>query len=275
MDDLCRGDDGLHREIGLVHVLHHPLAHQLRRAGALPDAHLLQGSVGAVDRLVEGGHIDARDTGRLPEQLLLGPVLVPGPAVEGDVLQGDLLPLPQHEEVHKGGQGFRVIGAGPPRHHQRGQVPPLLRAQRQARQIQHVQHIGVGHLVAQRESDNVKVAQRIAALQAVQLDALPAHLLLHVSPGSKSPLAPQALNLVHGPIQDTHPQVGHTDLIGVWKAEGIPGVHLGPILHHRIIFSAGVTGGLLYFWQNTLQCPVHDVPPGNSHFECRNHFTRF
>lgn len=51
--------------------------------------------------------------------------------------------------------------------------------------------------------------------------------------------------------------------------------NLGPILHHRIIFSASVTGGLLYFWQNTLQCPVHDVPPGNSHFECRNHFTRF
>ena len=58
--------------------------------------------------------------GGLLEELLLGPALLLGLTVELDVLQGHVLPLPQDEQVDEGGQGLRVIGAGPPRHESAG-----------------------------------------------------------------------------------------------------------------------------------------------------------
>ena len=97
MDDLGGRDNGLHREVGLVHVLDHPLAHRLGRTGALLNAHFLQHAVGAVDGLIEGRDIDALDVGGLLEELLLAPALLLGLAVQGNVLQGDLLPFSQDE----------------------------------------------------------------------------------------------------------------------------------------------------------------------------------
>ena len=151
VDDLGGGDDGFDREVGLVHVLHDALAHRLRRAGARLDAHLGQGAVLVVDGLIERGDVDALDLGGLLEKLLLGPALLLGLAVELDVLQGHVLPLTQDEQVDEGGQGLRVIGAGPPRHDERGELGPVLRPQGQSGQVQHVQHVGVGHLVPQRK----------------------------------------------------------------------------------------------------------------------------
>ena len=197
VDDLGGGDDGLHREVGLVHVLDHPLAHLLRRAGAILDAHFLQGAIRTVDGLIEGRDVDALDLGGLPQKLLLAPALLLGLAIQGDVLQGDLLPFTQDKQVHEGGQRLRVIAAGTARHDERREFRPLLAAQRQPRQVQHVQDIGVGHLIAQREADDIKVRNRVAALQGVEQQPLPAHFLLHISPGGVATLAPQPLLLVH------------------------------------------------------------------------------
>ena len=103
VDNFRGGDDGFYREIGLVHVLDDPLSHGLHGAAPRLYVNRLQRAVRAVHRFIEGGHIDSLDFGRLQQELLLGPALVSGLTVEVDVLQGDLLPLPQDKEVHKGG----------------------------------------------------------------------------------------------------------------------------------------------------------------------------
>ena len=261
MDDLRGGDDGLDGEIGPIHILHHTLAHLLRGAGALPDPHFLQCAVLPVHRLIKRRDIDPRDLGGLLKELLLGPALLPGLAVELDVLQGDLLALAHHEQVNEGGQGLRIIGAGPPRHDQRGQLRPVGGAQGQPRQIQHIQHIAVRHLIAQGKADDVEVGNGVAALQTVEQQPLPAHLVLHVPPGGIAALAPEAVHLVHQAVQDPAAQVGHTDLIGVRKAQGISGVHRPPILYNGVIFSPRVAGRLLHLRQDMLQCPIHVAPP--------------
>ena len=79
------------------------------------------------------------------------------------------------------------------------------------------------------------------------------HLLLHVPPRGEHPLAPDSVQVVHHTVEDPHPQVGHADLIGIREAEGHPGIHLGFILHHRVVFSPHIPGRLLHPGEDALQ----------------------
>ena len=255
MDDLGGGHDGLYREIALVEVLDDPLGHHCR--GPLPGGDGGHGAVVVVGHVIEGGHIDARNPGRGGQELLLVPALLPGLPVELDELHAHVLPLAQDKQIHKGGQRLWIEGAGASRHHDGGQLHPLLTAQGQAGQIQHVEHVGVGHLVAQGEADEIKVGDGVAALQAVEGDALPAHLRLHVQPGGKHPLAPHPLHLVHHTVEDAHAQVGHTDLIGVGEAQGVAHIHLTAGLHHPVVLPACVPGGLLHPREDVFQSSIH------------------
>ena len=259
VDDLGGRNDRIDREIGLVQVLHDALAHQLRRA--LQGLHLLQGPVLPVDGLVEGRDIDARNLRRLQQKFFLAPVLVPGLPVELDILQGDFLPLSQHEEVNKRGQRLRVIGAGPAGHHDRRQVRPVRRTQRQFCQVQHVQHVGVGHLIAQGKADEVELCDRVAALQAVEQHSLAAHFLLHIAPGGETALAPQTVHLIHHAVQNPAAQVGHADLVGIRETQGKPGIHLAWLLDHGVVLPAGIAGRFLNLWQNLFQNSIHGASP--------------
>ena len=250
MNDLGGGDDGLDREICLVKVLNDPLGDGLRSALQRPD--LFQSPIRPVDRLVERGHIDALNLGGLLQELLLRPALLFGLLIQVDVLQGDILSLPQNEEVHKGGQRLGVIAAGPPCHHKGGQLPPVLTAQGQTGQVQHVEHIGIGHLIAQREAHYVKFRDGVSALQTVEQQPLPAQLLFHVPPGGEAALTPDVLPLIHHSVENAAAQVGHTDLIGVGKTEGKADAHLALVFDNGVVLSAGIPGRLLYIGQDVL-----------------------
>ena len=195
VDDLGGGYNGLNREIALVKVLDDALGHPGRSPLQRGDGG--HRAVAVIAHLVKRGHIDARNPGRGGEELLLTPALLPGLAVELDNLHTHVLPFPQDEQIHKGGQGLWIKGAGSPRHHDGRQLCPLPAAQGKASQIQHVEHIGIGHLIAQGEANQVEIGDGIAALQAVQGNPLPAHLLLHVAPGGKHALTPHPIHLVH------------------------------------------------------------------------------
>ena len=136
---------------------------------------------------------------------------------------------------------------------------------RKARQVQHIQYVGIGHLIAQGEADEIKVGDGVAALQAVEGEALGAHLGLHIAPGGKNALAPAPGQIVHHPVQNAHAQVGHTDLIGIREAEGIAHLNGLPVLHYRIIFAARVAGGFLHPWEDAFQASIHAKPPSVSY----------
>ena len=142
----------------------------------------------------------------------------------------------------KSARGSGLQAQGPPPHHDVVQLRPVFAAQGDARQLQHIQHVSVAQLILQRKADEVEIADRVAAFQGIEGDVLPAHFLLHVPPGGIAALAPEAVHLVHQAVQDPAAQVGHTDLIGVRKAQGISGVHRPPILYNGVIFSPPCSG---------------------------------
>ena len=138
---------------------------------------------------------------------------------------------------------------------------PLLCPHGQTGQVQHIEHVGVGHLVAQREADEVKIRDGVAALQAVERQALSPHLLFHIPPGGEHPLAPAPGQVVHHAVEDAHAQIGHADFIGIRETEGVAHLHLPPVLDHRVVFSARVPGRLLHPGQDAFQTTIHDKPP--------------
>ena len=206
---------------------------------------------GVGDR-IQGGHIEPGNLGGLLEELRLGPPLPLGFAVELDHLHGDVFPLAERDDIHEGGQGLWVIHAGAAGDHQRGQAGAVLAAQGNPSQVQHVEYIGVGHLIAQGKADDVKLRDRVTAFQCIEGEPLPSHLGLHIAPRGKDTLAPDPVHLVHHPVEDAHAQVRHADLIGVWKAEGEPTIHGAFVFLDGVVFPAHITARLLYPRQNFL-----------------------
>ena len=255
MDDLSGGHNGLYREVGLVQILYDPLGHQLGRALLRGDRR--HGAILVVGDGIEGGHIKPRHLGRSHQQILTGPPLPAGALIEPDELHGHILTLAQGEDVHKGRQRLRVVGTGAAGDDQGGVLVPVGGAQGQPGQIQHVEHVGVGHLIAQGEADDVEIRDGISALQTVEGKAFPAHLLLHVSPGGEHPLAPHPGQLIHQPVENPHPQIGHADLIGIGKAHGDPRIYLLGVLHHCVVLSTGIPGRLLHPGEDRFHRPVH------------------
>ena len=259
VDDLRGGDDGFGGVVGAVHVVDHPFDHLLRRA--LPGGNGPDGAVGVVGYVVEGGDVDPLYAGGLPEEAGLVPALPLGPAEERRHLRQQLLPLADEGQVDKVRHGLGVVHSGAPGDDQGPEVRPVLAAQGQPGQIQHVQHSGIGHLVAHREADHIEGAHRVAGLQGEEGEAGGAHLLLHIGPGGEDPLAPHAGHVVEHPVEDAEAQVAHPDLIGVGEAEGEAEVHLVFVFHHRVVLAAGVAGGLLNAGQDAFQSLIHSVSP--------------
>ena len=151
----------------------------------------------------------------------------------------------------KSASGSGLQAQGPPRHDEGGQTVSPLRGQHgDARQIEHIQDVGEAEFVLEGKADDVKIGHRVQALEGIERDMVFPHLLLHVHPGGKDPLAPDVGPLVEQAVKDLHPQVGHPHVIGVGEAKGKAKVHPVSVFDDAAQLSADVLGGLLHLEQH-------------------------
>ena len=156
----------------------------------------------------------------------------------------NFLSLADVEQIKEVSHRLGIVGARSAADHQRIVLASLGGAERNFCQIQHVQHVGVAHLVLQGKAEEIKAIQGILALQGNQGQIVLFHLLLHIHPRIKGSLAPNVGVLIQRAVKQAHAQIGHTDLIGVGEAEGKTRLHLGFIFDHLSVFSAGIASGL-------------------------------
>ena len=210
MDDVEERDDEGFGIVGGVEIPDDPLAHPGR--GAVRRRDRGDGAVIVIGHVVQGGDVHPFDPRRRFEERPFREIRPLHRAVELQQLSIDLFPLSQGEQIDEIGERFRIAGAGSPRHHDRARVAPFLRPDRQAGEIQHIEHGGKAHFVLQREADEIEFPDRIPALDPEQGDLLP-HEGFHIRVGRKHPLAPHILHGIEKAIQDFHPEMRHPHLI--------------------------------------------------------------
>ena len=250
VDNLRGGYNHLCWEISLVQVFHNPLGNGLRSS--------LQGddrgkcAIGIVFMPVEAGDIDTGNFRHSVKEPVLVPALRLGLIVQRDNLYRDFLSFSQREKVYKLCQRLRIKGADAPRKDHVFQILPVFCPERNPRQVQHIQHIGIGHFIADGKGNHVKILHRVLTFQRPQRQILLPHYFLHIRPRCKYPFAPDAFHLVHHTIENPHSHIGHADLIGIREAKGNPHPDILQVLLHLAPFSAGIPGRLLNRQENSL-----------------------
>ncbi len=128
-----------------------------------------------------------------------------------------------------------------------------------AAQIQDRQHVGEGHLVAQREPDEVHLREGRAALQREQREARAAQLPLEVRVRREDPLADDAVERVDAIVEDVDREIRHPDLvqIGIRNRDA---EQPRAASRHAAVLAAGVSPRPGYAPQSPLYC----VHVGNS-----------
>ena len=119
----------------------------------------------------------------------------------------------------------------------------LRRREPEAAQIEHVEQVRVGQLVAQAYPENVEVAQCPAGLQAPERQSGGSQLVLEVDVGREATLCQPVGPVVEHLVQDPQPQVAHPDLVQVGIGEAPLQGDGGPILPDRVPLTAGVPAG--------------------------------
>ena len=176
------------RKIHCVDVPDNALNHPGRRA--LLRGNGADGAVVMIGNLVEGRNIHTRDLRRPPQELSAGPAGLLGLGVEIADVQHQLLALAQLKKVKKFRNRLRVAGTGAAAHDNGRKAGAVGSAQRDPRQIEHIENRGVGQLILQGKAHQVKRGHRVQALQCVERLAAFAQQLFKVRIRRKYPLAP-------------------------------------------------------------------------------------
>ena len=123
---------------------------------------------------------------------------------------------------------------------------PVLREQRNAAEVEHIQDITVAQFILQGKADEVKIRQRIARFERIQRDIMRAHLFFHIHPRRENTLTPNVRLFVKKAVEDLDAEVRHTDLINIGKTEREPHVHLLLVLDDSSEFTADIAAGFLH-----------------------------
>jgi hypothetical protein len=184
------------------------------------------------------------------------------PARRGGALQrlqpvqelGDhLFAVADEDQVHEIRQRLHVEHDRAAHDHERIVLGPGGRAERDAGQVEHLQHVGEGHLVLQREPHHVEVAERCLRLQRRQRPPVPPKGVGHVRPRAEDALGRRVVAGVDVRDQDAVPQMGHADLVHVRETEGEGQLDVAVVLDHLVPFAADVPCGPLHVRQDALE----------------------
>ena len=245
------GNDHLGGIVGIIQIFDDPLCHLHRCTVNRCDCS--NGTVFLICVFIERRHINAGNLGNLQKERFLAPTLRLCTVIQCNDLRGDLLAFTQSKEVNKVSQGFRIKGTYTAGKHNIVQTLSVLCVERNTCQRQHIEDIGVAHLVADGDGDHIKVFYGILAFQRPQRQMMLAHLLFHIPPGCKDTLAPNAVHFVHDAVKDPHTHIGHADLVGIRETECHTDTDIVLILFDLIEFAAGIPGRFLHGGENSLQ----------------------
>ena len=156
------------------------------------------------------------------------------------------------ENIKECRKGLRIVRARAASDHDRILVCPIRRIERYPTQIQDLQDIRIAHFKLDRNSQKIKLSDRILRLKGEQRDILFPHHFVQIRPRRIDPLTPYVFPAVEHIVKDLDAQMGHSDLVHIREAHTEADVHLFLVLHDRVHLAADIAGGLLNLHQNLI-----------------------
>jgi hypothetical protein len=256
-DLAVRHDDPI-RERVRVEVHHDPAQHRVRRVGVAGHGNR-EADRRLVLEVVQRRGVDPLDAA----ELLDAHVARGARALEllqlVEELGDQLLAVADEHEVDEVRERLDVENHRAADDHQRIVLAAARRALRDAREVEHLEHVGERHLVLQREADHVELAERRAALQRRERAAGLAERVGHVRPGAEDPLGRGVVAGVEQRVEDAVAEMGHPDLVDVREAEGERHRDVAVVLDHLVPLAADVAQGFRDRAQELLVARL--VPP--------------
>jgi len=167
-------------------------------------------------------------------------------------LDDDLLALADDEAVDEIGHRLRVVAGVPSGDHQRIRRIALAGQQRHPRQVEQRQHIGVKLLIRQADGEQVKIADGVLGLQAVERNPFLAHQRFHVRPGGKDALRQHIRLAVDGVVEQHHPQVGHAQIVDIREGHSHPEGDPRPVLGDAVVLAADIAARAIHLQQDAV-----------------------
>ena len=229
--DVHVGHNGMRDTRHLVHILHNALVDDgtrlLRARHKRPET-----PIGRVPRRIERRHIDAVDCEQAAQEPLtpIRPALCLPRLIDIDNLEKHLLALAHDEEIKEIRNRLDIVDARPAADDEGIRLRALCRVERDAREVEHVEHVRVNHLVLQREAEEGEAADLCLRLERIERQLPLPHDGLHVRPRRIDTLGRDIRAAVEDFIEDREPQVAHADLIDVGEREGKGATHLVRVL---------------------------------------------
>ncbi len=212
-------------------------------------------AVRQVLHVVEARHVDATGLGEAEEQLLAParPALrLPRADDLGDVEDG-LLAVADDRAVDEVRDRLGVEGRMAAREDDRVVDGAVLGLQRDARQIQGREHVGVAQLRGEGQAEHVEGTDGAVAVDGELRHLVLAHELFQVRPHAVRALGEDALALVEHLVEDHDALVGQPDLVRVRVHERPADVTRIPRLDGGVELTADVLDGLLHMREQSFE----------------------
>ena len=184
----------------------------------------LDGAVGGVRHVVELRDVDPAADREAAQQLVAAAGLALGLPLAHDLgdRQHDLLAVAEHGGVDEVGDRLGVEGGVAAGEHDRVVVGAIGRVQRDAGEVERVEHVGVAELGGEAQAEDVEGADRAVLVDGELRDRpVLAHHRFHVGPHGVGALGDDPVALVEDLVEDLDALVGQADLVGV-------GIHQRP-----------------------------------------------
>ena len=251
MDDIHEGHQRTLHAHGLVHILADPLID--KRFGIFMQGFkLFKIAIRRIFRLVEGRHIDALHRQQAFEETS-APADTPGlfPCDKSlGYLNDYFFALAHDKEIEEVGYRLHIVDAGAAAHDKGHILAAVFAPEGNPRQIQHIEHVGVNHLILQGKAKEVKPTKLMLGFEGKQGNIACPHFFLHIRPWCVNPLGGNITFPVQYLIENGKAQIAHAHLIHIGQSQRKSAVHAVPILHLRIPFAARVAGRLQYRLQH-------------------------
>ena len=195
---------------------------------------------------VERRHVDAIDIEQateIPAAPVRAAVCFPRLVDVAD-FRDDLFALADDEEIEERRDRLDVVNARPAADDERVVHRAVSRMERDASEVEHVEHVRINHLVLQREAKEREVLDFRLRFERIERDALRPHDIFHVRPRRIDAFGRDVGAAVQDFVEDGEAEVAHADLVDVRQRERERAFDICMILDDDIPFTARIACGL-------------------------------